>query len=601
MNRHHSLIIVASLVVATAISFGRIGGNGFINFDDGLYITENEQVKSGISAETIGWAFSAVVSSNWHPFTMISHAIDWQLFKDNAGAHHLMSLFFHIGGAIFLFLLLYLMTGMLWPSAFAVALFALHPLRVESVAWAAERKDVLSLFFGLGSLYAYSHYVKNRKAGVYVICLVLFIASLLSKPMFVTLPFIMLLLDFWPLNRLQKKPVPEKPAVSAPEKAIPKGKPKKTDKTIRPAVAPPRTDTPKWEFIGLIREKIPFFIIVVLSSIVTLWAQQESIASLKHIPFPDRFVNAIHSYAAYLIKMIWPADLSVFYPYQPIPPLQVLGAAILVTGISIAVILLLKKMPFLFVGWFWYLGTLIPVIGLVQVGAQSMADRYTYLPSIGIGIMVVWGIHSVLPKQSLYRKGAAAVAGVVVALLSFLTWQQCGIWKDSITLYRHALAVTKNNDLAHYNLGIALAAAGKQDETIRHYREAIKIKPKSDNAHYNLGMALQKQGQTDEALQHFRDAVKINPRHADAHNNLAIILEKQHNKVDEAIEHYQEALKIDANNGEIHYNLGIALGRKGDLTKAVEHFRKALELKPDDQQAQMGLNMALEMQKEQKK
>ena len=599
MKKYSTHLVIIFLIAASFIAFGRIAYNGFVNFDDSLYVTENQHVQSGLNAETIKWAFTAVVSSNWHPLTLISHAVDWSLFKDSAGGHHLISLFIHLAGSIILFLLLNRMSRMIWPSAFCAAFFALHPLRVESVAWAAERKDVLSMLFGLGSLYAYVDYVKKPQAGKYIICLALFIAALMSKPMLVTLPFVMLLIDYWPLERLQQSANRQKPPAVHADTGKKKRKRRKSDKMV-PHSQP--TQSQKWKYADLIWEKVPFFVLAALSSALTIWAQQESITPLKKLAFSERFINAINAYVAYLIKMFWPTDLAVFYPYQSsFPWWQIFGASILLIGISVAVIYTIKKAPFLFVGWFWYLGTLIPVIGLVQVGAQAMADRYTYLPSIGIGIMLAWGIPFLAPDKAVFKKVMFTAASFTLVVLTTLTWQQCGYWKNSIELFRHALRVTQNNDLAHYNLGIALAAEGKDEETIQHYQEAIKIKPKYGNAHYNLAIALQKQGHSEEALQHFSEAIKINPHHADAHNNLGIILDKQYNRNDEAIYHYREALKIEPNNPEIHYNLGIVMGKKGNLAEAIDQFRQALNLKPDDEQARVGLNMALEMQKEQKR
>lgn len=600
MNKYYTHLIIACLIAASLIAYGRIAVNGFVNFDDPAYVMENASVKAGLTADTLKWAFTAVVASNWHPFTLISHILDWRLFGDHAGGHHLMSLLLHMACAVILFVWLNRMTGAIWSSAFCAAFFALHPLRVESVAWVAERKDVLSLFFGLASLAVYSEYVKKPKPARYAICLALFIAALMSKPMMVTLPFVMLLLDYWPLHRLQRTPAEKKPTPPLSEYGKKKSRQPQSPLAVKPDLGPQKKSFHLPILYPLLNEKIPFFILAALSSLITIWAQQDSLASLKGIPLGDRLANAVTAYAAYLFKIFWPADLAVFYPYHPIALWQIFGASILIIGITIGVLYAAQKAPFLCVGWFWYLGTLIPVIGIVQVGAQSMADRYTYLPAIGIGIMLAWGVPRLLPQKDLFKKGAAAAAVAVLIVLSILTWRQCGYWKNSIELFRHTLQSTRNNALAHYNLAVALAAEGKDDEALRHYQEAIKIKPKHGNAHYNLGLVLQKQGKFDEALPHFRDAVKINPRHADAHNNLAILLDKQYHKLDEAMDHYGEALKIDPGNPQIHYNMGVVLGKKGHIDGAIRHFRKALALRPGDEQARMGLNMALSIQEEQK-
>ena len=395
MNKKYKYFIVIFLIIASFIAFGRILGNGFTNFDDQVYITENNHIQAGINAETVQWALGAVVSSNWHPLTLLSHVLDWSLFGANASGHHLVNLLLHIGSVLFLFFFLAKTTKSLWPSAFVAALFALHPLRVESVAWASERKDVLSMFFGMAALYVYALYVEEHKFSKYFLCLILFALGLMAKPMLVTLPFVLLLLDYWPLERWPKALAPLNPPAAATARSEKKKtKQRKADSTKVQKISTPLTNSSSI-IRSLLWEKAPFFLLAIVSSIITLWAQNKggAVASLQKMPFSERLSNAIVSYVAYLGKIFWPVDLAVFYPYEYSFPLwQILGAILLLLGISAAVIYFIKKAPFLFVGWFWYLGTLIPVIGLVQVGRQAMADRYTYLPSIGIGIMLVWGI-----------------------------------------------------------------------------------------------------------------------------------------------------------------------------------------------------------------
>jgi len=565
MNKKYTYLIVVFLILASFIAFGRIMGNDFINFDDDKFITENKNVQSGINAESIKWALTASYPPDfWHPLTWLSHMLDWSLFGANAGGHHLVSLLWHIGSAILLFLFLSKTTGSLWPSAFVAALFALHPLRVESVAWAAERKDVLSVFFGLASLYAYAYYAESSKLSKYFLSLVLFVLSLMAKPMFITLPFVLLLLDHWPLGRWQKAINPVNMRVSNNTSLVKKkGKRRKAYSIIEKKISTPIKS--RGHLIGgLLWEKMPFIFLSVALTIMVAWQLKDvgQLTSLQHLPLFKRVMNVIISYVSYLGKTFWPVDLAVFYPYQYALPLwQFLGALLILLLISAVVILYIRKLPFLFVGWFWYLGTLVPVIGLVQGGAQAMAGRYIYFPSIGIAIILTWGIVYLLPKEKLRKIILIPAAVILLSVLTFLTWQQCGYWKNSVSLFNHALQVTKNNYLAHYN----------------------------------LGYALKDQGKTEEALSEFREAVRIRPSFAAAHNSIGIILEMYYKKYDEAIYHYQSCLIIEPDNYGYHFNLGLVLAKNGNLKEAVEHFRQAVYLKPDFEEARRALKQALEM------
>jgi len=600
-NKTYTYISVALIIAVCLIAYGQILSNGFINFDDEVYLTKNLHIKSGINAETVKWAFTAVVSSNWHPLTLISHALDWSLFKDHAGGHHLISLLLHIGSALLLFLFLNKITKNLWPSAFVAALFALHPLRVESVAWSAERKDVLSIFFGLASLYAYAYYVEKPRVARYIFCLILFILGLMSKPMLVTLPFVLLLLDFWPLERWQKalNPINLPIAGGTGNQQITK-KAKKQKRAAKSIPGESRSASPTISHLFL--EKTPFFIFAIVSSILTIWAQNKggAVASLQKLPFSERIMNASVSYVAYLGKTFWPVDLAVFYPYQHnYPDWQVAGALLILLGISGLAIYSVKKAPFFLMGWLWYLGTLVPVSGLVQVGRQAMADRYTYLPAIGIGIMLAWGIPYLLSSEKMRRIILAPAAAIVLAVLSILTWQQCGYWKNSVELFNHALQVTNNNYLAHTNLGVALAAEGKNEAAVDNYNAAIRINPNHDNAHYNLANLLAKQGKIDEAINHYREAVRINPNYYLAYNNLGINLAKQRNFA-EAIYCYRKALQLEPNDPGFYLNLGASLADSGKLQEAIEQFRTAVYLNPDYDDARRALRIALEIEKRQK-
>ena len=604
MTKRYTYLIVIILVVVSLAAYGRILGNDFVNYDDNIYITENSHVRSGLNVETIKWAFTAVVSSNWHPLTLISHALDWSLFKDHTGGHHLVNLLLHIFNVILLFLFFNKITKNLWSAAFAALLFALHPLRVESVAWAAERKDVLSMFFGLLTLYAYAFYVEKPQVSKYILCLILFILGLMSKPMLVTLPFVLLLLDFWPLERWKKGLTPEanKPVQNGAVPLKKKRKQRKATSFVEKNVA---TSAGSSAPIGyLFREKVPFIFFALMFSIITIWAQNKGgavVASLERFPFSERLSNAIVSYVSYLGKTFWPVDLAVFYPYEhAFSAGGLLGAVLILLVISIIAIYFVKKAPFFLTGWLWYLGTLIPVIGLVQVGRQSMADRYMYLPSIGIGIIIIWGLAYLLPQEKIRKFILVPTAAIVLVILSFLTWQQCGYWKNSITLFEHTLQVTKNNYLAHTNLGIALAADGKIDQAMAHYDAALKIEPNYDNAHYNLGNIYMRQGNNEEAIKHFQEAVRLTPKYFPAHNNLGVLFEKQ-TKYQEAIAHYRQAFLLKPNNPGINFNLGVALSRSGKLKEAIEYLRMSVYLNPNDEQARRVLREVTALEKVKKK
>ena len=601
MKKINQYYLIAFLVLLNVVSFIQITGNDFINFDDNIYLTENPQIKAGISGATVKWAATTVVSSNWHPLTLISHALDWTLFGSHASGHHVMSLLFHIGAVILLFLFFNKTTNNIWASALVAALFSIHPLRVESVAWAAERKDVLSMLFGMGALYAYAYYVEKPQTTKYFLCLILFAFSLMAKPMLVTLPAVMLLMDYWPLNRWPKA-LPPKPALAEipapPLPAKKKEKKRKKDAVNKVAVtkaAAARTDMP-FPLHPVLLEKVPFFVLSLISSILTVWAQNQggAVASMEKVPLSDRISNALVSYVIYLGKMFWPADLAVFYPYQAsLPAWQVAGSLLLLALITGAVIYTIKKCPFLFVGWFWYVGTLLPVIGLVQVGRQALADRYTYLPSIGIMLMLIWGILYLLPQEKIRKYVLAPAASLIIIVLAILTWQQSACWKNSYTLFNHALNATKDNYLAHTNLGIAFAADGQIDEAIAQYSEVLRIKPNDDIAHYNLANILMKQGANEEAITHYQETLRSNPAHSKAHNNLATCLKAQ-GRYDEAIDHYREALQTDPANPGIYFNLGLVFAEKGAWGKAAESFQRALYLNPGFEPASRALARARE-------
>ncbi len=563
--KNYTYIVLIFLIIVSCAAFGRIAGNGFINFDDNIYITENNHIKSGINLENIKWSLTAVVLSNWHPMTLISHILDWQLFGANASGHHLVSLLLHIGAVIFLFLFLNKTTNNLWSSAFAAALFALHPLRVESVAWASERKDVLSMFFGMACIYVYAFYAKNAKISQYLLCLILFILALMSKPMMVTLPFVLLLLDYWPLKRWQKGTGDSG---------------NRFDSTDR-----------------LIGEKVPFILLTIASSIVTFLAQSKSgSVSLDYLPLIMRVANAIISYATYLEKIFWPFNLAVLYPYEfSLPLWKMLSSGLILAGITFVVFYYIRKLPFLFVGWFWYLGTLIPVIGLVQAGEQSMADRYTYLPSIGITIMIAWGIPYLFSSAGIRKKILFPASIVVFAVLTLLTWRQCSYWENSIKLFKHTLNVTKDDRMIHMNLGLALFNEGKIKEAVDHYNEAIRINSDFVDAYFNRGNAYAKLGQYQLAIKDYKEVIRLMPDHAAAYNNSGNVYVSL-SQYWLAIENYNEAIRLAPNHAGAYYNRGAVYYNLGRYQRAIEDFKKVINLQQDHAEAYNNMGNAYVLQ-----
>jgi Flp pilus assembly protein TadD len=564
-------LVACGLVIGTMILYWQTASHDFVNYDDDKYVVRNPQVQAGLTKESFLWAFTTGHASNWHPLTWLSHMLDVQLFGLNPKGHHLVNVFFHVLNTVLLFLVLNRLTNAVWRSGFIAALFAFHPLHVESVAWIAERKDVLSTFFWMLTLWAYLLYVEKRGLGRYLIVFLLLALGLMAKPMLVTLPFVLLLLDYWPLKRMRFG------KAAATET-------KKPSRALEPKMQ--RTD-----FFSLLLEKLPLFLPVAASSVVTYLVQKR----WESLPFMDRVSNAIVSYVKYLSMMIWPSDLAVLYlhPVGQIPLWKVIGAAVILVGISYLLIYVARRWRFLAVGWLWYLGTLVPVIGIVQVGSQAMADRYTYVPLIGLFIVVAWGVPELLSKWR-HRRIALSAAGVLVLLLcGTLTWSQIRHWKDSVTLWEHATQVTENNWVAHTNLGAVLSDQGRIDEAVAHYQEVIRIDPLSPSARFNLAAALAKGDRIDEALKLYNEAVEMRPDYPEAHNNLGNILADQ-GKIDEAIVHYTEAIRFNPNYSEAYNNLGLALLTKGKIDEAIQNFSAALRLNPNSPAAHFNIGLALE-------
>jgi tetratricopeptide (TPR) repeat protein len=502
VNRGWIILVCAGLVLATAAAYQPVFKNGFVNFDDDVYVTENSNIKNGFTWPSILWALTSPYAENWHPLTWFSHILDYKLFGLNPAGHHLTNLMLHIINTLLLFLILQKMTGSTWPSAFVAALFAIHPLHVESVAWIAERKDVLSALFWLLTILAYWHYTQGPTLLRYSGTLILFSLGLMAKPMLVTLPFVLLLLDYWPLKR---------------------------------------TVNSKGSILKLVLEKLPFIVIAAISSVITYSLQTKT--SIDILPLSTRISNAAVSYFSYIGKMIYPAGLSVFYPYPlgGITAWKITLAAVLLVVITITVILARRR--YMLVGWLWYLGTLVPVIGFVQVGDQAMADRYTYLPLTGIFIMLAWSAKEIINRIHARRFVPAIISALIIIALLICTRIQLSYWQNSVTLFERALAVTKNNYMMHYNLGYELISQGYLDEGISHYRQATEIAPENTNIRYNFANALCSQGKNDEAIAEYRKVIGYDKNYADAYNNLGYALLPQ-GKLDEAMTCFGEALKI---------------------------------------------------------
>jgi tetratricopeptide (TPR) repeat protein len=545
------LIVCLLLVLSILAIYGKVRHYEFTNYDDIGYVTGNDRVKSGLTLKGLIWSFQTTAFYNWHPLTWISHMADVELYGMVAGGHHLANVFFHIANALLLFFLLRRMTDTLWRSAIVAALFALHPLHVESVAWVAERKDVLSTFFGILSLISYVRYTQQQSRSGYALALLFFILGLMAKPMLVTLPLLLLLLDYWPLGRL------------------------KFGKRLR---LQPADGVSTVYFLLL--EKAPFFLFTAASCAVTYYAQQSggAMVTFDVYPLSIRAANAVVAYVGYIGKMLWPVQLAVFYPYPESFALwKVAAAAAVLSGISIGVMVQVKQRPYLAVGWFWYFGTLVPVIGLVQVGGQAMADRYTYVPLIGLFIMIVWSAAEIFDRGPVKRFIAALSAVVLMLTLSAVSYLQVAHWANSISLFSHAVKVTRNNYLAHLNLGKALHDAGQGLQAYQHYADALQIHPNLPQAHLNFGSGLLAQGKIGEAMNHFYRALQLDPGLAEAHNNLGLALVRIGN-IEDSIHHFRRALKTNPKFKNAMINLNLATSINDNINRAVRRMRESLRI-----------------------
>ena len=582
-KKYRVVCIYLVLVLTTLAVYRQVRSYDFVNYDDNVYVSDNPDIQAGITLESVRWAVTSTIARNWHPVTCLSLMLDYQLFGLNPGAFHMTNVLLHIASSLLLLLVFSKMTGRVWQSAFVAAVFALHPLHVESVAWVAERKDVLSTFFWMLTMWAYVRYAERPKPARYLLTAVFFVLGLMAKPMLVTLPFVLLLLDYWPLDRLRAG------------KLDSNGNSRRT--------GPVATVYQKSTVIGLVKEKIPLFIFSAVFSIITFLVQQQggTMRSLEMIPLRIRTANAMVSYVNYIQKMIVPTKLAVLYPHpgNELPLSYAVIAAIALVGISMIIIHYSRRRPYLAVGWLWYIGTLVPVIGLVQVGQQAMADRYSYIPLTGLFIIIAWGVPDVLSRWRHRNIALALIAASVLAGLMLTTRVQLCHWQNSLALFEHTINVTNNNHTAHNNFANALADEGKDEAAIAHYRKALQINPNYLMARYNLGNSLGKLGKLNDAVAHLTEALRLDPGHADAHNNLGCVLLKQ-GKFDEAVSHFRQALNLKPNDLTVKNNLAGAiedrqkteqalnyytqantLADQNKLDEAVEYYNKAIELKPN--------------------
>jgi tetratricopeptide (TPR) repeat protein len=554
-NPRTTLWIGLGLLAAVLIAYGQVLHFDFVSYDDPDYVTANPHVHAGLTWAGVMWAFRTGFAGNWFPLTWLSHMLDCTLFGLDAGWHHFTNVGLHALATLIWFAVLKRMTGALWRSAIAAFLFGLHPLHVESVAWVAERKDVLSASFWMGTLWAYIRYVERPGISRYLATLLLFACGLMAKSMLVTLPVVLVLLDRWPLDS--------------------KGAPQANAARRR------------------IVDKIPFVVLASAASVVTFLVHRQvgATASIDLIPLGVRIENALVSYCVYILQMFWPANLAVFYPY-PQGPLIIpaLFAGVALAALTFAAIRAPRQRGFFTTGWLWYLVTLIPVIGLVQVGAQARADRYTYIPMAGLTIALVWGAAEILERRPQLRM---AVAGVAIIACLALTWKQAGYWHDSISLYNHAIEATSENYVAHFNLATVLEGSGRPNEAIEQYREVVRIRPYFAIAHSALGQLLAKQGMSDEGLRELQTAVELKPADADAHFRLGSAL-GSFGRSDEAASEFGQAVRLQPGNADAHFNFGIALAQGGRIQDATREFESAVRLRPDDADARFNFGIALE-------
>lgn len=556
-------LIGLALSLATLIVYLPVGHQDFVTYDDDVYLIGNPHVVNGLTWENVRWAFTDSTFDWWHPLTWLSHMLDVTLFGMNPGPQHLTNLAFHVASTLLLFVVLERMTGAAWRSGFVAAMFALHPLHVESVAWVTERKDVLSTFFWMLTLWAYCRYAERPGVSRYLFIMLAFVLGLMAKPMLVTLPFVLLLLDYWPLNRLDLA-------------------------------------SGRWEprYVRLVLEKIPLLVLTVASSVLTYIGQQHAgkMMHLAELPIGSRLANALLSYAGYLAKMVWPARLAVFYPYPTsFPAFQMLSAGLILIAISALAIRLVRQQPYLIVGWLWYVGTLVPVVGLVQVGGRAMADRFTYVPLIGVFIMLAWGVPVLWQRLRISRISVGELGGGAIAAYAAMTFFQVQHWQNGVTLFEHALAVTDGNFIAHNNLGVTLMRMGRVNEAVPHFQQALALWPEYPEANKSLADVFASAGQTDEAVRYYHRALQARADWPDAENNLGLAL-AQGGRLTEAVSHFSRAVQLEPKSETGHLNLGLAYTKLKNTDLALVHLSQALALNPADAQAHFLMGQVLQEQ-----
>jgi len=578
-SRSITIVIYLFLAAISLAVFGQTIRYDFVNFDDDVYVYNAPAIQAGLTIKGIALAFTSPHARNWHPLATISHMLDCQLYGLNAGGHHATNIVLHTIAVLLLFRVLRQMTGAVWKSVVVAALFAVHPLHVESVAWVSERKDVLSAVFFLLMLDAYARYARKASMTRYLAVAVLFAAALMSKPMLVSAPVVLLLLDYWPLRRFEQPS-----STKGKAKILKSGN---QGRVIR----------------RLFLEKIPLLVLSAGSCVITFVLQKRATGAIPPLPFLWRVQNAFASYVIYVWKTLWPTRLAVFYPHpdNTLAIWEVILAIGFLLAITVAAIVFRRERPYLFTGWFWYLGMLVPVIGLVQVGEQGHADRYTYLPHIGLFLLAVWLAADVTAVRQSRSRFAVATAVVIVVALAWAAFIQTSYWRNSETLWTHALAVTSDNDFAHNNLGYLCVDRGELDKAISHFETALRIRSSRMDTHYNVGSAfvqmnladaLARKGQSDKAMVHYEEAIKLEPNYADAYYNRGNVLFAK-GRIDEAIADWEKTLQIQPNDADAHTCLGNALLRQGSLKEAIAHYEKALALAPKDPHSRINIAWVL--------
>jgi Flp pilus assembly protein TadD len=612
------ILLCLALFLSSVVVFGQTRKNGLLTLDDPRYVAEQREVFTGLSVENAVWAFTTFHCANWHPLTWLSLQLDVQLYGREPWGFHLTNILLHAANTVLLFLALLVMTGAAWRSSIVAAFFAFHPLHVESVAWIAERKDVLSTFFWMATCLAYGWYARRPGWLRYLLTLSSFAAGLLAKPMVVTLPFVLLLLDYWPLGRFDRNrssrvhDPSRKPAESRKPEQAERRRLDHSRLTIQhaaqgthvPRSAPLTTHhSPLTTLALLLLEKLPFFVLAGGSCVVTWYAQKygEAIRSIEDYPIFARAANALLSYCAYIIQTLWPMNLGLYYPHPldlirhqkglTMPAWPVVGAALALMTATAAICARVRFSPYLAVGWFWYLGTLVPVIGLVMVGSAARADRYTYVPLVGLFVAAVWGVAELAGRWRI-QKPAAALAAILVIICVVLTWNQLGYWRSNVTVWHHTLQACGESAVARSNLAKAYFDEGKYDLAVQHYREVIRLNPNYPTAEHDLGISLARLGKFEEAEEQFRIAVRKNPRWARPHYHRGLAL-RDLGRRQEAMEEFNEALRQDEGWATAHLELGKLFFAGGRYTDAADHFRSSLELGYHDPDNYYGLGRSL--------